>query len=165
MTASMAEIPADDIDPIELRRACSAFATGVTVVSTRQAGADFGMTANAFMSVSLSPPLIVVSIARRARMLARIEASRRYGVSVLAEDMQALADHFAGKPQDGLGEIFEDFGGLPVIRGALAHFAARLYQAVDAGDHVLFIGRVEKLAHRARRPLIFQRGAFQCLPI
>jgi flavin reductase (DIM6/NTAB) family NADH-FMN oxidoreductase RutF len=165
MSLNTAEIVAEAaIDPRELRQACATFGTGVTVITTRHGGTDHGMTANAFMSVSLAPPLIVVSVGRRARLLAKIAATRRYAVSVLAEHMEPVARHFAGKPQGGLTNLFEDFGGLPVIRGAVAYFAATLHQSVDAGDHVLFIGRVEKIAHRPGRPLIFHAGAFCTLP-
>jgi flavin reductase (DIM6/NTAB) family NADH-FMN oxidoreductase RutF len=148
------------IDPKELRRACGAFATGVTVITARQGGAEHGMTANAFMSVSLDPPLIVVSVSRKARLLSKVEAGGRYGVSILAEHMEPVAWHFAGKPNPALKNLFEDFHGLPVIRGAVAHFAARLHQAVDGGDHVLFIGAIEGIARAEGKPLIFHEGQF-----
>ncbi len=157
-------IDAPVIDPKALRRACGAFATGVTVITTRDAAGDHGMTANAFMSVSLDPPLIVVSVNRKARLLAKIEAARRYGVSILAEHMEPVAWHFAGKPNPNLVDLFTDFHGLPVIGGAVAHFAARLHQAVDGGDHVLFIGQVEGIAQAEGRPLIFHDGRFGALP-
>ena len=151
------------IDPMELRRTCAAFGTGVTVITTRDGSGEQGMTANAFMSVSLAPPLIVVSVNRRARILPRIEAAGRYGVSVLSQEMEAIAMHFAGKPHGQLTNVFEDFDGLPVIRGAVAHFAASLQQAVPAGDHVLFVGAVEKIARRQGRPLVFHDGVFRAL--
>ena len=151
-------------DPRELRAALGAFATGVTVVSTRHDGADHGMTANAFMSVSLDPPLIAVSIDRRAKMLAKISAAGRYAVSVLAEDMEGVAAHFAGRPTPGAPVVFEDYSGLPAVGGAAAHFAARLHSAVAAGDHVLFIGEVEAFRRREARPLLFHAGGFRALP-
>ena len=155
---------AANVDPMELRRTCAAFGTGVTVITARHGGSDYGMTANAFMSVSLDPPLIVVSVNRRARILGKIEAAGTYAVSVLAEQMEPVAMHFAGKPRQDLGNLFEDFGGLPVVRGAIGYFAARLHQTVLAGDHVMFIGAVEKIARREGRPLIFHDGAFGGLP-
>jgi flavin reductase (DIM6/NTAB) family NADH-FMN oxidoreductase RutF len=156
------DLPA--IDPKELRRACGAFATGVTVITARDAAGDHGMTANAFMSVSLDPPLIVVSVNRKARLLPKIEAAGRFGVSILAEHMEPVAWHFAGKPKPELTDLFQDFHGLPVIRAAVAHFAVRLHQAVDGGDHMLFIGAVEGLARSEGRPLIFHEGRFGALP-
>jgi flavin reductase (DIM6/NTAB) family NADH-FMN oxidoreductase RutF len=147
-------------DPRELRRTCGAFATGVTVIGTRVGGVDYGMTANSFMSVSLEPPLIAISIGRRAKMLRWIEATGRYAVSILAEDMMDVALHFAGRPRRRLEPQFVDFAGLPVIRGAIAQFAARVHDAVPAGDHVLFIGKVEQLYRTDGRPLIFHNGHF-----
>jgi flavin reductase (DIM6/NTAB) family NADH-FMN oxidoreductase RutF len=164
MSDSQTQVPTATIDPIELRRVCATFGTGVTVITARHANSDHGMTANAFMSVSLEPPLIVVSVNRRARLLQRIEAAGRYGVSILAEHMEPVALHFAGKPRAGMEEVFEDFDGLPVVRGAIAHFAAKLHQVIEAGDHVLFIGAVEKIARTDGRPLIFQDGQFQTVP-
>jgi flavin reductase (DIM6/NTAB) family NADH-FMN oxidoreductase RutF len=163
MSVGSGEVEAAAIDPLELRRTFGAFGTGVTVITTRHEGADNGMTANAFMSVSLAPPLLVVSVNRRARILERIKASRRYGVSILAEHMEAIAHHFAGKPRETLTNLFEDFDGLPVIRGALAHFATHLQQTVDAGDHVLFIGAIDKIARRDGRPLMFHDGGFRAI--
>jgi flavin reductase (DIM6/NTAB) family NADH-FMN oxidoreductase RutF len=156
--------PAEALDAIELRRTLGAFATGVTVITARHDGSDHGMTANAFMSVSLKPPLIVVSVNRRARLLAKIEASGRYAVSILAEDMEAVALHFAGKPKLDPESLFEDYAGLPVIPGAVAHFAARLVETIPAGDHALFIGAVEKFSHGHARPLLFHGGGFRALP-
>lgn len=148
------------IEPLDLRRTSGTFGTGVTVITTRLEGEDHGMTANAFMSVSLDPPLVLVSVDRRARMLAKIETTRRYAISILSEEMADIAMHFAGKPPEWLHTPFVDFGGMPVIRGALAHFVARLEQAIPAGDHVLFLGRVEHLNRDQGRPLIFHDGQF-----
>lgn len=161
---SMGDGAKPGIDPKELRRACGAFATGVTVITARDAAGDHGMTANAFMSVSLDPPLIVVSVNRKARMLAKIEAAGRFGVSILAEHMEPVAWHFAGKPKPELTDLFQDFHGLPVLRGAVAYFALRLHQAVDGGDHMLFVGAVEGLSRTEGRPLIFHEGRFAALP-
>ena len=74
------------------------FATGVTVITTaRQGDQVHGMTANAFMSVSLRPPLVVISVDRRAKMHALLHEGRRYGISVLADEQRALSDRFAGR--------------------------------------------------------------------
>ncbi len=150
------------IDPQLFRRTCGRFGTGVTVVTTRVEGRTHGMTANAFMSVSLEPPLVLVSIARRAKMCELLEKAGRYGVSILAEDQRELALHFAGRPQEV--EIpFGERAGMPVIEGALAHVVARVVQRVDAGDHVLFIGEVEHMGCREGAPLLFFGGRFETL--
>src|ERR671935_2992690 len=88
-------IPAD-----EFRRTLGMFATGVTVITTRVGEVVHGMTANAFMSVSLEPPLILISVDRRARMNALLREGIRYGVSVVEEHQTALSDRFAGRASD-----------------------------------------------------------------
>ena len=150
-----------DFDPRWFRDACGLFGTGVTVVTTHHDDEDHGMTANAFMSVSLDPPLIAVSIAERARMRMKLLAARRFAVSVLAEGMEDVAWHFAGKPRPHLANLFDRRDELPVIRGAVASFVADLDQAVPAGDHTISIGRVLSIASDpALRPLLFYRGQF-----
>lgn len=152
---------ADALDPITFRNACGAFATGVTIITTRVEDHDHGMTANAFMSISLDPPLIAVSIAKSAKMLALIETSGRFAVSVLATGTESLAMHFAGKPQDNIGTPLRDLDGLPVARQASAVFATHVEQTVDAGDHVIFIGHVSALDTDAEaQPLTFHKGQF-----
>src|SRR4051812_38865036 len=87
----------DTVPPALFRKVMSRFATGVTVITTDVGGEVFGMTANAFMAGSLTPPLCVISIARSAKMHARLVESRRFGVSFLAEPQAPLAQHFAGR--------------------------------------------------------------------
>jgi flavin reductase (DIM6/NTAB) family NADH-FMN oxidoreductase RutF len=151
----------DAFDPITFRNACGAFATGVTIITTRLNDRDHGMTANAFMSISLDPPLIAVSIAKTAKMLPLIEDSQRFAVSVLASGAEDLAMHFAGRPKDDIGDPLRDLDGLPVARQASAVFATHVDQAVDAGDHVIFIGHVSALETDAEaQPLTFHKGRF-----
>ncbi|MBD3788550.1 MAG: flavin reductase family protein [Sphingomonadales bacterium] len=155
------------IDPRDLRDACGSFATGVTVISTRTADGDHGMTANAFMSVSLDPPLITVSLDHKCRLRGKIRDSGRYAVSVLSETMTGLALHFAGRPDPAHAapsEPFEPCDGLPVVRGAACIFLAEVAQEVEAGDHTLFIGRVTRIARDPQaRPLLFAAGRFGAL--
>ncbi len=151
------------IDPWLYRRTCGRFGTGVTVITTRLEGRVHGMTANAFMSVSLQPPLVLVSINRRAKMCQLLEHTGRYAVSILREDQKDLALHFAGRPREGLTISFGERCGLPVLEGALGHVVARVVQRVDAGDHVLFIGEVEHMESREGPPLLFYGGRFETL--
>lgn len=152
---------AETFDPVTFRNACGAFATGVTIITTRVADHDHGMTANAFMSISLDPPLIAVSIAKTAKMLSLIETSGRFAVSVLTSGSEDLAMHFAGKPQEDIGTPLRDLDGLPVARQASAVFATHVDKAVDAGDHVIFIGHVSALDTDAEaQPLTFHKGQF-----
>lgn len=150
-----------DFEPRAFRDACGAFATGVNVITTHCGGHDHGMTANAFMSVSLDPPLIAISIAEKAKMLGKIQEAGRFAVSVLAADMDKIAWHFAGKPNDSLHDLFEEVGGLPVIRGALATFVAEVHEEILAGDHTIFLGRVTSLMQVSEpQPLLFIKGKF-----
>ena len=152
------------LDSRAFRNACGAFGTGVTVVTTRIAETEHGMTANAFMSISLEPPLIAVSIGEKARMLGHLRSARRFAVSILRQGAQDIALHFAGRPNDDLDLRFRDLAGLPVICGSAAAFAATVTQEVPAGDHVVFIGRVDQMAHEAsERPLMFHAGRFRRL--
>lgn len=152
------------IDPRSLRDACGSFATGVTVVSTRTDDGDHGMTANAFMSVSLEPPLITISLDRNSRMRERVRASGRYAVNVLASDMEPVAMHFAGRHNPDFAGVFTERDGLPVVPGALAVFLAKVVQEVEAGDHTLFIGEVTGIARDiAAQPLLFCGGKFAAL--
>ena len=151
-------------DPRELRDACSRFATGVTVISTRTEDGDHGMTANAFMSVSLDPPLITISLDRKSRMLEKVRSSGRYAVSVQAQDMKPLAMHFAGKHDPELVGVFSERDGLPVIPDALAVFLTDVEQEIEAGDHTLFIGRVTDIGREnGNQPLVFSGGKFATL--
>lgn len=150
-----------NIDPRDLRDACGLFATGVTIISTATDEGDHGMTANAFMSVSLDPPLISISLDHRSKMLAKVRASGRYAVSVLSRDMERLAMHFAGKPDPNLTDPFTHIDGLPVVAKAATVFLTEVVQEVEAGDHKLFIGQVTHIARgEAAEPLLFHAGRF-----
>ncbi|MBR0874884.1 flavin reductase family protein [Bradyrhizobium tropiciagri] len=149
------------IDPRALRNACGQFGTGVTIITTRCEERDHGMTANAFMSVSLDPPLVAISIARGAKMLPNIKKTGRFAVSVLADDMEDLAWHFAGKPKGDLCDVFERRNDLPVIANAVAYFVTDLATEIDAGDHTIFLGHVREMSlQHERKPLLFFGGRF-----
>ena len=149
------------IDPTVFRNACGNFATGVTIITTRVGTQDHGMTANAFMSISLDPPLIAVSIAKTAKMLPLIEQSQRFAVSILAAGTEDLAMHFAGRPKEDITDPLREFDGLPVAHGASAIFASNVDQFIDAGDHVIVIGRVNALEiDPDAKPLTFFKGQF-----
>ena len=153
------------LDPKRFRRALGRFATGVTVVTAAQGEGVHGMTANAFMSVSLDPPLVAIAVDRRARMHALLDQQDRYGISVLARDQEAAARHFAGKPQPGYAPTFQWVEGIPLLDGAVAHLACDVWARVPAGDHTLFIGHVRWLNYWDREPLIFFGGDFRCLEV
>jgi len=152
-------------DPaIAFRKTLGMFATGVTVLTTRVGEQVHGMTANAFMSVSLRPPLVLVSIDRRARMGAHLHEGTRFGVSVLEAKQTGLSDRFAGRLADDPPEAtFEVVHETPLVEGALAHLVARVVRSYWGGDHSLFLGQVEFARYGAGRPLLFHGGRYERL--
>lgn len=144
-----------EIDTREFRNACGRFATGITIVTTEIDGEIHGMTANGFMSVSLEPPLIVVSVGKKARSHDLIGQSMKYGVSVLTEDQQAFSNHFAGRPDENLTIPWEDLDGNKVIQGSLAQFSAKVVDAHEAGDHTLYIAEVTAMTCTEGRPVLY----------
>ncbi|HEY3246839.1 MAG TPA: flavin reductase family protein [bacterium] len=147
-------------DPRSFRNALGRFATGVTVVTVSTGDGVHGMTANAFTSVSLEPPLVLLSVAQHARMHGYLTPTTRFGISVLSEDQQAYAWNFAGRPQEGLRPIFIQRDGVPVVEHALAHLICSVDALHPGGDHTLVLGRVEALWYRDGSPLTFCRGRF-----
>jgi len=121
------------------------------------------MTANAFMSISLDPPLVLVSVDLRARMHQHLGMGARYGVNVLSEQQEAVSHHFAGRPVDGLRLKFVWHGDMPLIEGCVAHVVARVVDVHLAGDHMLYIGHVEYLDWWEKRPLLFFSGQYEQL--
>jgi flavin reductase (DIM6/NTAB) family NADH-FMN oxidoreductase RutF len=150
-------------DPVAaFRRTLGMFATGVTVITTQVDDQVHGMTANAFMSVSLRPPLVSISVDRRAKMHAILHEGRRYGISVLADEQRALSDRFAGRPVVDAGEVeFDLVRETPLVRGALAHLVARVIRSYWGGDHSLFLGQVEYARYGEGRPLLFHGGRYE----
>jgi flavin reductase (DIM6/NTAB) family NADH-FMN oxidoreductase RutF len=160
------ELPAGlgDDPRIALRRTLGMFATGVTVITTREGDQVHGMTANAFMSVSLEPPLVLISVDRRTKMCALLHEGRNYGVSVLCETQSALSDRFAGRVVAGAPEPrFEVIHDTPLVEGALAHFVANINRSYWGGDHSLFLGRVEYARYSEGTPLLFHGGRYERL--
>ncbi len=151
---------------LEFRRTLGKFATGVTVITVEVGDQVHGMTANAFMSVSLKPPLVAISVDRRARMHALLHEGRRFGVSVLSSEQSALSDHFAGRAQGGAPEYrFASIHDTPLVDGALANVVARVVRSYWGGDHSLFLGQVEYARYGEGRPLLFHAGQYERLPL
>ena len=152
-------------DPaIAFRRTLGMFATGVTVITTRTSEQVHGMTANAFMSVSLRPPLVLVSVDRRARMSNLLHEGTRFGVNVLEARQAGLSDHFAGRVVDEAAEpLFELVHDTPLVEGALAHLVARVVRSYWGGDHSLFLGQVEFARYGEGEPLLFHGGRYERL--
>ena len=148
------------IDARAFRATMGRFATGVTVISHTSAGEVHAMTANAFLSVSLDPPLVLVSLGNMARMGYRLTIGQPFGISVLAEDQIALSNHFAGRPHASPLIAWRWEADVPLLVGAVAQITACVITTYPAGDHTLFIGQVEHLAQSEGRPLIFHAGNY-----
>src|SRR5690348_1536908 len=145
------------------RDAMAQFATGVTVIAAPLGDAEFvGFTANSFNSVSLDPPLIVWSLARHSRILSAFEGAERYAVSVLARDQVELARRFSRPHADRFAGVDYRLGaaGAPLIEGAVAWLECRHHALHPAGDHMLFIGEVERCAFRSAPPLVWHGGRY-----
>lgn len=151
------------IDPIRFRSALGRFASGVTVVAACHEGRTHGMTANAFVSVSLDPPLVLVSLDNRSYMHKILPFVGRYGISVLAENQEQFSNHFAGRTVEGIHTHFGMSKGVPLLDGAVAHFVVQVMDAHPAGDHTLYIGRVEYFEAYEGKPLLFYAGQYQQL--
>jgi flavin reductase (DIM6/NTAB) family NADH-FMN oxidoreductase RutF len=150
-------------DPaLAFRRTLGMFATGVTVLTTVSGEQVHGMTANAFMSVSLRPPLVLVSVDRRARMSNLLHEGTRFGINVLEASQVVLSDHFAGREvEKGTEPRFELVHDTPLVEGALAHLVARVVRSYWGGDHSLFLGQVEFARYGEGEPLLFHGGRYE----
>jgi flavin reductase (DIM6/NTAB) family NADH-FMN oxidoreductase RutF len=155
----MSQINPDSITKDAFRKTMGRFASGVTVISTRIDGKVHGMTASAFFSLSLEPPLIAVSIDNSARIKPLIEHGKLFGVSFLSREQEACSNHFAGMHQDGLSVEFREYDGFSLIEGALAHLGCNLESALPGGDHTIMIGRIVHLEYfEGREPLLYYSG-------
>lgn len=152
--------------PTALRSAFGRFATGVTIVTCRDAdGQPVGLTANSFSSLSLDPPLLLWSLRRESPSLAAFEAASHFVVNVLAESQVDLSRTFASRRADKFadGQWSEGLGGAPVLAGCAAVFECRTEQRLEGGDHRLFIGRVLRIADLSIAPLLFHAGHYRML--
>jgi flavin reductase (DIM6/NTAB) family NADH-FMN oxidoreductase RutF len=154
------------IDPQELRRLMGQFASGVTIITTRDdAGRPYGLTANAFTSLSLDPPLVLICVDRKAETFSHFYASRSFVVNVLTEEQTDLSTRFAksgGNKFDGLA-YETNAAGVPILDGTIAHIECALIDTHEAGDHVIHVGQVENFAVRGGRPLLFFQGRYRQL--
>jgi flavin reductase (DIM6/NTAB) family NADH-FMN oxidoreductase RutF len=151
-------------DPQEFRAALGLFATGVTIVTARTAdGVPVGLTANSFNSVSLSPPLVLWSLRSAALSMPAFARGSHYAIHILAAEQLELARRFATPGIDRFaGLAFEQgSGGVPLIPGCAALFECANRSQYEEGDHVIFVGEVERSHHRAgAQPLIFHGGRY-----
>jgi flavin reductase (DIM6/NTAB) family NADH-FMN oxidoreductase RutF len=152
----------------EFRKAMGCFATGVTIITLDLDDEVHGMTANAFASVSLDPPLVLVCVDASTRTHAHMQEKKRFGINVLCENQRRISEYYARpertheRAEAEAGARFDRTShGTPVLHGSLAYLECRLHSAQDAGDHTIFIAEVEDVVLRQGEPLLFFRGKYR----
>ncbi len=153
-------------DTLSFRRTLGMFATGVTVVTARtHTGEPIGLTVNSFNSVSLAPPLIVWSLSRTLPLAEGFEQCSHFAINVLAANQVTLSRHFASRLTDKFAEMdFEEgLGGAPLLPECCAWFECRNAIRHDGGDHVLFLGEVERFSQGEGDPLVYFGGRYRWL--
>lgn len=152
------------IDPLLLRQTLAVFPTGVTVVTTlADDETPVGLTVNSFNSVSLDPPLILWSLARRSQSLRAFQAAERFAVNILANDQAAVSRRFASRVANKFRDVVTvpGVGGVPLLQGCAAWVECTTWSMQPAGDHVLFMGRVERVEIGSRAPLVFVHAGYR----
>lgn len=150
-------------DPQAFRAALGTFTTGVTIITTQtEDGSPIGITANSFNSVSLNPPLVLWSLAKKAHSLPVFTSGRHWNVHVLSAEQEALSGRFATQGEDKFAEVELDNGvsEAPLLQDCTARFQCRTAFQYEGGDHVIFVGEVLAFDHNERPPLAFQSGQY-----
>jgi flavin reductase (DIM6/NTAB) family NADH-FMN oxidoreductase RutF len=154
------------IEKNQLRQVMGHFATGVTIITTvNKEGQLHGLTANAFTSVSLEPPLLLISVDKKAESWPAFEESKVFTVNILGDDQEALSRKFAvsgGNKFEGVA-YRRGGNGAAILEGALAFIECTLYAAYEGGDHSLYLGEIQEAAVREGKPLVFFRGGYRNL--
>ena len=151
------------LDPTRFRAALGRFASGVTVLTMRDAeGKDHGMTATAFSSLSLEPPLVLVCVDRAASMAAPLEHATHFAVNLLSSAQEEYSRRFAEKESDRFAGVplQRGVGGLPLVEGALAHLQCRVHARHPGGDHTIVVGEVLDAAAHDGDSLLYSRGRY-----
>ncbi|MFD1425556.1 flavin reductase family protein [Kroppenstedtia sanguinis] len=151
------------MDDRHFRNAMGRFATGVTVITTQVEDEVHGMTANAFMSVSLNPKLITVSVDHQAHMHKKLKKSKGFAVSILSKEQRDISMHFAGQKLMDEEINFDFVAGVPVIPDALATVVCNAHSSHDLGDHTLYVGEVIEIGLHEGDPLTFFAGRYGSL--
>ena len=151
------------MDDRTFRTAMGRFATGVTVITAKLNGEIKGMTANAFMSVSLDPALVLISIDNNAHLQKYVSDSGKFAVSVLNSEQQDMSAYFAGQVQIDREIEFKWFNGMPTIEDSLVNLTCDVHNTVVAGDHTLYIGEATDVCIADGEPLAFFSGKYNNL--
>ena len=147
----------------QFRRAMGKFATGVTVLTFEHQGKPAGMTANAFMSLSVDPPMILVAAREQSRFAQSVTAGMNFGVCFLDKEQEKLSRHFGGQPDPALDDPFEAGTDIPLLRSALVRIIARVEAIHAGGDHLIFTAHVLSLDESDGPPLLFYTGRYKAL--
>ena len=154
------------IDGRELRNAMGLFATGVSIITTKDAsGKPFGLTANAFSSLSLDPPMLLICVDKGVDCYACFDESKVFGVNFLSVAQEELSTRFATKGIEKFEGLSYSVGelGVALLDGALAHFECRVAHAYKGGDHTIYVGEVQRLVTMEGDPLLFFQGKYRSL--
>jgi flavin reductase (DIM6/NTAB) family NADH-FMN oxidoreductase RutF len=155
------------MDLLHLRNVLGHFATGVTVITTQDKNANpSGLTANAFTSLSLDPPLALICVDKQAHCYFSFEESKIFAINVLGEGQEDISRRFATKGADKFAGIrwHRSKNGYVLIDGAIGHIECRIVQSHDGGDHTIYIGEIVSAIASAGRPLLFFKGKYHRLP-
>jgi flavin reductase (DIM6/NTAB) family NADH-FMN oxidoreductase RutF len=147
----------------DYRRALGCFATGITVVTSALAdGRRTGLTVNSFTSVSLEPPLVSWCLNVKAVSFEVFDTASHFAVNVLALEQRPLVQHFASRVEDKFAEVAATpgLGGAPLLDGCVARFECRRLGRFEAGDHVIYLGEVERYVHFGGEPLVHVQGRY-----
>jgi flavin reductase (DIM6/NTAB) family NADH-FMN oxidoreductase RutF len=163
MARVMTSAEAPVVDAPLFRRVIGRFASGVTVVTAEFAGEVRGMTASAFMSGSLNPPLMLVSVSQRAAMHSHLLAAGRFAINILGAGQQEIATHFAGPSLPAYAPQFVYVAGIPTLGTVAAVITAETVATHACGDHTIFVGHILTMSSDDSPPLVYQAGKFGAL--
>jgi len=155
------------VDAREIRNVMGHFATGVTVITTKDtAGKPFGLTVNSFTSLSLNPPLVIVCVDKTVDCYSCFDDSKVFAVNVLNEDQEELSRRFATKGLEKFEGIQWRMGenGSPLLDGVIGAIECKVTQSYEGGDHTIFLGEILSATAKGDRPLLFFKGKYIRLP-
>jgi 3-hydroxy-9,10-secoandrosta-1,3,5(10)-triene-9,17-dione monooxygenase reductase component len=156
-------VPLEKIDASEFRKTMGCYATGVTVVTTvAEDGSDVGLTVNSFNTLSLEPPLVLWSLGVGSPLLKAFQRASHFAVNVLSADQVEISQRFALRAVDKFSdlEMRAGLGGAALIGDCSAWIECRRRSSEQHGDHVLFIGEVERMASTTKKPLLYLHGRY-----
>lgn len=151
------------IDDLKFRQAMGQFATGITIVSTAYEEDIIAMTVNAFMSISLQPKIVAVSIGEQASMYNILPKTNSFGVSILHENQKALSELFAKENEYGQEDMFIYKANIPVLEDCLTHLVCDVVKSVKVGDHTVYFGEVKDLEVFSKKPILYYGSDYRYL--